>query len=179
EFGPGCRKEGAGPSDEASAAIKKGGLRGPRCCESPTESRNLVHPQELSMPLTVKLPSTLNAKTMYGLIAAAVDDNQQPRDKEIHFDFSGLRFGQPSGMTVISNLIEWLGKRGVKGEFVGLDKDQRAIQYMDDCEFFNEYTGSALRDGAEVRDTTIPFRKIVCEQSHQWLDQTVCPFPLP
>ena len=79
-------------------------------------------------------------------------------------------------MTVISNLMEWLKNRGVQGHFTKLDVGRAAIRYMDDCEFFKEYCGQPLRSAAEVRTTTIPFRKVLCEECHGWLDLTVFPW---
>jgi hypothetical protein len=129
------------------------------------------------MALTVKLPRNFNVQTMYQVIGAVIDPDQKlPRDQVINFDFSNVAFAEPAGMTAQSNLMEWLIKRGVHGNFIEMDPKSKAIKYIDDCGFFAEYTGRPLSDDAEARNTTIPFGKVLCENSHAWLDLTVFPW---
>jgi Histidine kinase-, DNA gyrase B-, and HSP90-like ATPase/STAS domain len=112
---------------------------------------------------------------MYEVISAAIDDNR-PRSDDIIFDFSSLAFVDPNGMTVLSNLLEWLQKRGTKIKFRNCDASKIAIQYLDDCGFFTIYEGAPLRIFASARSTTMPLRKISCAESHGWLDQRAFPW---
>jgi len=66
------------------------------------------------MPTIVTLPHRLNVETMYDVIGRAIDEHQKARGQDITFDFSGLSFVDPDGMTVLSNLLEWLKKREVR-----------------------------------------------------------------
>lgn len=125
------------------------------------------------MPTTIPIPDYFNIRTMYGLINAVMDGKQRPRYKAVDFDFSHLCFAEPDGMTVLANLCEWLKKREVKIDFVGCDVSRAATRYLDDCGFFEEYQGSPLSSRAGIRSTTQRFRRLSCEQCHDWLDQTV------
>jgi anti-sigma regulatory factor (Ser/Thr protein kinase)/anti-anti-sigma regulatory factor len=128
------------------------------------------------MTIIVRLPRSLKIETMYELINGVLDERRNARDSEIIFDFSQLGFVDPDGITVISNIIEWLKKRGIAVSFRNHNVDHRAIQYMDDCGFFKTYEGKPLRLFAATRATTIPFRRIMVEESHEWLDLHVFPW---
>jgi len=128
------------------------------------------------MPTIVTLPHRLNVETMYDVIGRAIDEHQKARGQDITFDFSGLSFVDPDGMTVLSNLLEWLKKREVRIALANCDIGQPAIQYMDDCGFFGLYGNGALRTSAATRETTIPFRRLLVEESHEWLDLHVFPW---
>jgi anti-sigma regulatory factor (Ser/Thr protein kinase) len=113
---------------------------------------------------------------MYEFLGGILDEQHNPRDSDIIFDFAQLGFVDPDGITVISNIIEWLKKRGVATSLRNHNVDHNAIQYMDDCGFFKTYTGKPLRLFAATRNTTIPFRRILVEESHEWLDLHVFPW---
>jgi hypothetical protein len=85
---------------------------------------------------TVPIPGYFNVRSMYRVIGAAIDEQQQPRHAAMSFDFSHVAFAEPDGVTVLSNLVEWLRKRGVQCTFVGCDLVRPATKYMDDCGFF-------------------------------------------
>jgi hypothetical protein len=123
------------------------------------------------MPITVTLPATFDLTTMYSVIDATIDDQLRPRSSHINYDFSRLAWAAPDGMTVLSNLIEWLRKREVRGSFIGCSAEKRAHQYMDDCGFFEEYSTGPLRKRNAMRSTTQQIRKVACSGSVEWLNQ--------
>jgi len=125
------------------------------------------------MAITVSIPSNFDLSTMYPVIGETINDELRPRSKTINFDFSRLAWAAPDGMTVLSNLIEWLKKRGVTGSFIGCNPKNRAQQYMDDCGFFEEYSNGPLRETNAVRSTTQQIRKVACAGSVEWLDQLI------
>lgn len=112
---------------------------------------------------------------MYPVLGGAIESGQ-PRDNSITFDFLDLKFIDPNGLTVFCNLLEWLGKRGVRVQFANCNTAKEAVQYMDDCGFFRTYEGKALRIFAATRSTTMPLRKISCVDSHAWLEGMAFPW---
>lgn len=128
------------------------------------------------MPLIINLPRQLRIESMYQLISDAIDEHQNPRDAAITFNFSQLSFADPDGITIFSNLLEWLRKRDVSTALVAMDAERAVVQYMDDCGFFRLYNGKPLRLFAATRDTTMPFRRILVEESHAWLDLIAFPW---
>jgi anti-sigma regulatory factor (Ser/Thr protein kinase) len=128
------------------------------------------------MPITVRLPRQFSRQSMYGLIEAAIAIDGTPRGAVIDFDFSGLEFITPDGVTALCNLIEYLKANGVGSSFVGYEGLGAAIRYLDDCGIFNRYTGNALRVGCTGRATTIPYAVVSPEESHAHLDFTVSPW---
>lgn len=125
------------------------------------------------MTITVKLPSSFDLTTMYSVLTETINDELLPRSKNINFDFSRLVWAAPDGMTVLSNLLEWLKKRGVTGRFIDSNPANRAHQYMDDCGFFEVYSDGPLREHNAMRSTTQQIRKVACTGSVDWLDQHI------
>ncbi|MDE1988064.1 MAG: STAS domain-containing protein, partial [Alphaproteobacteria bacterium] len=126
--------------------------------------------------LTIRVPSRLSAQRMYGFLNEVIDEDMEPRDDTIGLDFSRLSFSDAAGVTMISNLIEWLRKRGVTVDFSNCDPDDQAISYLDDTGFFETYWGAKLSPFARVRCTTYPFKRLHCSDSHQWIDGNVFPW---
>lgn len=60
--------------------------------------------------ITIELPRTFNATTMYIFIGKAIDDQCDAKCSKIYFDFSKLAFIEPVGIVVLSNLIEYFKK---------------------------------------------------------------------
>lgn len=124
--------------------------------------------------MKVALPKSFNRHTMYDLLNSVITSNLQPKDNEIDFDFRELTFIEPSGVTILSNLFEWLYKEKVRinifcpNEF-GSGKN-KAIKFLDDSMFFKKYCNLTLSEKPIVRATTMPLELISWERSFQWLD---------
>lgn len=124
--------------------------------------------------MEVALPKTFNRHTMYDLLASVINRDLEPYDKVIDFNFCSLRFIEPSGITILSNLFEWLYKEGVQvniiypGDYAYTKSN--AIHFLDDSMFFHRYTKKTLINTAQVRPTTIPLELISWERSFQWLE---------
>ncbi|MFC0271144.1 ATP-binding protein [Metabacillus herbersteinensis] len=130
--------------------------------------------------LEVRIPSVFTRETMYLLLEAVIDRDLHPKDNEIKFKFRGLNFIEPAGVTILSNIFEWLRKRGVKvilnyPREVSNDK-KNPLKYLDDSMFFMRYMKRTLTDSAEIRETTIPLELIAYSDSYQWLDRDFIPW---
>ena len=112
---------------------------------------------------------------MYPLIASAIKDGA-PASEEIIFDFTYLNFVKSAGVVILSNLVEWLRKRGVTVSYANCTRTKPAIAYLDDVGFFAAYWGNSLSPEARIRSTTYPFRRLQCINSHQWIDGNVFPW---
>lgn len=108
---------------------------------------------------------------MYRLIDQVIGEDSQPIDDQFIFDFNNLRFIEPVGYTVLSNLIEWLVKRGVSVKFRRPENINRdAIRFLDDSLFFERYIGKKYNESAAPRSTTIPLKQVAYHTYHQWLE---------
>lgn len=127
--------------------------------------------------MKVTLPYRLTRETMYQLLERVIDRDLFPKDKEIDFDFTSLSFIEPVGVTILSNLFEWLKKRDIRVIITyqsSISNDKwNPIKYLDDSMFFKRYTGRTLNDDARVRDTTIPLEIVTYANSYQWLDSSL------
>lgn len=128
--------------------------------------------------MEVFLPARFERTTMYQLIEQVIDTNLQPKGSEIVFNFNSLGFIEPVGVTVLSNLIEWLFKREVKVFFRSpnrnfLNNKNCSISYLDDSLFFKRYVGVPKFQLASPRATTIPLETVSYHESHQWLSKTM------
>lgn len=127
--------------------------------------------------MEVRLPNRLDRVNMYKLINQTINSDFLPVADEFEFNFQTLSFIEPVGVTVLSNLTEWLMKRNVKLRWTG-PSDQNipyhdAICYLDDSAFFKRYLGKSLRKFATVRGTTIPLELVSYSDSYQWLEKTI------
>lgn len=127
--------------------------------------------------LEVALPHTLDRQTIYPLVANVLDENLDSRCSRINLDFSRLGFVEPDGVTVLSNLIEFLKKSKVKIFFKNHEKTTRpSISYLDDSGFFQHYLGKSLSSGASVRSTTLPLNLVDYSKSYEYMGYKLIPW---
>jgi anti-sigma regulatory factor (Ser/Thr protein kinase) len=126
--------------------------------------------------IIVKLPKQFNSDTMYPFIATAIDEQCDASCTEITFDFEDLQFIEPVGVVVLSNLVEYLLKLGVRTGFTGLTFPSNGVIYLDDSGFFAQYIGKPLRVHAVSRETTLPLRLVANPQAIGYLYQTMVPW---
>ena len=124
----------------------------------------------------VTIPYNFGISTMYSFVGSLIGSDKRPASQQILFDFSKLGFVDGGGLTVLTNILEWLQKRNVQYSFANYDGHKQAIRYLDDCGFFRTYLGTALSCNASVRSTTLPVRKIHHSESHAWLTNDLTPW---
>lgn len=126
--------------------------------------------------LTIMVPASFGVATMYGFIRRAITDLGEARAPVMHFDFAGLKFIEPVGVVVLSNLIEYLRNRGVKGTLCNVREANGAISYLDDSRFFERYVGGPLRSHASQRQGTFPLTLITNDEALGFLYATLVPW---
>ncbi len=118
----------------------------------------------------IHIPPNMNDETMYPLISSIIGSDGRPIVSDLTLDFGSLEFIEPVGVTILSNVIEWLKKGGIATRVqLGQGPIKRAIRYLDDSRFFERYHGSKLFSGAHVRSTTIPLMLVEYERSQEWI----------
>ncbi|QAT66804.1 ATP-binding protein [Bacillus glycinifermentans] len=130
--------------------------------------------------LNVKLPYRFTKDTMGGLIDKVITKDFFPKDQEITFDFCSLDYIEPSGVTILSNLFEWLKARDVRVKLktpkkVPIGRDS-GLKYLDDSMFFNRYLRKTLYNNSRVRKTTLELQNVTYSGSYQWLGSTFIPW---
>lgn len=134
--------------------------------------------------MEVFLPNQFSRDTMYDLITQVIDRDMKPVDSIVVFNFNKLRFIRPAGVTVLSNLVEWLIKRGVDVKFALPDKTEslnrktNPIKYLDDSLFFNRYIGYKYLSDSSPRETTLPLQLVAYGESYNWLKKIFSPWLL-
>ncbi|MCY0389864.1 histidine kinase [Robbsia sp. Bb-Pol-6] len=126
--------------------------------------------------LTVQMPSNLNRESMYRLVASVLDRDHNARCATIYLDFEPLKFIDPAGVTVLSNLIEFLRKVGAKTYFKGHKDLSTPVRFLDDSGFFEQYLGYALVPGARIRATTLPLQLVEYQRSYEYLEYKLIPW---
>lgn len=118
---------------------------------------------------------------MYDLISEVVETDGSIGEKRIELDFSRLAFIEPTGVTVLSNLIELVKKLGgditysgyrINGQSARLDP----IAYLDDSLFFKRYVGATLQRQAQLRSTTAELTLVSHAKSFMWLENDLIPW---
>lgn len=124
-----------------------------------------------SMATRIVLPVTFTLSAIRPFTRGIVGSVGSPCDTKFTFDFSRLNFIDGSGYTVLSNTLEWLDSKGVALAFANIDNLTRpAMQYLDDCGFFQTYIGYPLRPDAAIRATTLPCTAVEHAHAHGWLE---------
>lgn len=126
--------------------------------------------------LTVVLPRSLNADTMFTFVEGVIDDHRDAKASLVTFDFGGLEFIEPVGVVILSNLVEYLRRCGATVRFTGHGSPTVAIKFLDDSQFFRQYTGKQVFPTSAVRPTTIPLNIIRKDQSQEYLHHTLMPW---
>ncbi|WP_121603768.1 ATP-binding protein [Virgibacillus sp. Bac332] len=124
--------------------------------------------------MKVFIPRNFNRSTMYQLLSSVIDYDLKPKDHRIDFDFTNLKFIEPAGVTILSNLFEWLRKRDVNSTITypkNSSGKNNPIQFLDDSDFFIRYAGKNLTSFPSPRQTTIPLKLIAYSDSPRWLEK--------
>lgn len=124
----------------------------------------------------IQLPRNLDSQTMYGLIGKLIGPDNLPVCENATLDFARLGFVEPVGITVLSNLIEWLGTKGVGFKFVNHRTASGATKYLDDSLFFRQYLGTKIFPTSRVRSTTLPLQRVKHMDSYSWIENTFTPW---
>jgi anti-sigma regulatory factor (Ser/Thr protein kinase) len=129
--------------------------------------------------MQIDLPRRLNRDTMYVLLQKVISRDLEPIDDEIILNFETLTsFIEPSGVTILSNLINWLEHKGASvGIYTGeLRTGESPNKFLDDSMFFQQHIGECLRESAHVRDTTFPLKQVNAESPIPWLEKEFIPW---
>ncbi|MCM3411214.1 ATP-binding protein [Metabacillus litoralis] len=131
--------------------------------------------------LIVELPKRFTRDTMYQVLDKVIDEEMQPKDYDIGINFKTLdEFVEPAGVTILSNLFEWLFFNGVSITTFRPDNppiySEDPLKFLDDSMFFYKYIGKYISTNPKLRKTTIPLELVSYSQSYQWLDQKFIPW---
>jgi hypothetical protein len=127
-------------------------------------------------PMRVYLPDQFDISTMYGFINDVIDDNYLPRSNSINLDFTKLQFIRPSGVTILSNIVQWLLSKRVKVGFIlpeKYDYQHNPVKFLDDSEFFNIFLKKKLLTRSHHRETTIPLKLVQYDESYSWIENNL------
>jgi anti-sigma regulatory factor (Ser/Thr protein kinase) len=129
--------------------------------------------------MIVDLPFNFSRQTMYSFLQEVISNDLEPKNDYIGLNFKELRFIEPSGITILSNLIEWFYKKGVSVA-IYFPRDPReiyrAIKYLDDSFFFKRYADTFVTKNNKARTTTFPLETVTHDRSYQWLDNSFIPW---
>lgn len=116
----------------------------------------------------VKIPRQFKTKTMFQLINDVL--KHRPNNMHIEFDFTELKFIYPTGLTILSNLIEFLQLLECKVTFRITKPFSTGIEYLDDANFFKYYLGKNICENTNIRVGTTPLERIDSENCFSWLE---------
>jgi anti-sigma regulatory factor (Ser/Thr protein kinase) len=123
--------------------------------------------------VTVPLPYSFTTKSIHVLLEGALDDDLNPRANKVVFDFAKLNFADPTAITVLSNLVEYLKlKHGVKVFFRNFTFQTEGNRFLDDSGFFLRYVGKPAFAGSKLRATTLPLEMVTYDRSYPWIHNT-------
>lgn len=101
---------------------------------------------------------------------------KKPSVTDVVLDFTNLRFVQPSGITLLSNLVHWLRRHSVNVSHKGYNKYVEAHKFLDQSKFFDVCFAGCLNNQLGVRSTTKPLKVFERSRSHAWINFEVIPW---
>jgi anti-sigma regulatory factor (Ser/Thr protein kinase)/anti-anti-sigma regulatory factor len=126
--------------------------------------------------ITVELPASFNALTMYQFISELLSEQREAKCSKVYFDFTKVTFIEPVGVVVLSNLIEYLKKLGVSVCFKGHKNRTKCTVFLDDSGFFNQCLKARIFDGSGLRSTTVPLKLIAQTEFTSYLYMKLMPW---
>lgn len=123
---------------------------------------------------TVRLPQRLKSYSVIQLL-----EDLFWKDKiydKYSIDFGMIEFVEPAGMVCLSNLIDFLRKKGSVVDLVNYNHTQKASVYLDDAGFFKTYLGKSIRS-CGFRETMYSMNRIECEYNPRMkIDNDILPW---
>ncbi|WP_439443671.1 hypothetical protein ACSMFR_02425 [Listeria aquatica] len=123
---------------------------------------------------------------MYSVIRECVDEDLNPITNCIVIDLEYLTFIEPSGQTILSNLIEWLHHNNctVKIKFKTYSSgspntpNKRVMEFLGDISFFSNYLKEDITQGIGwgPRANTCPLELINYSDAVDWIRCTFLPW---
>jgi len=114
------------------------------------------------------LPTSLTVQNLDELFVGLTQSNGTPTSLNISIDFKDLSYIDPTGVTALSNLINWLRMNGVTVLFENHQLLSAGCVFLDDIKFFEHFLGSPLRDDAGLRPTSRSL-EFIGDNSRMWL----------
>jgi anti-sigma regulatory factor (Ser/Thr protein kinase) len=126
--------------------------------------------------ITIDLPKTFNAISMYRFIDKAIDEQCDAKCSKIYFNFSTLSFIEPVGVVVLSNLIEYFNIIKVRVFFKGHKISSPANRFLDDAGFFYHYLKEYAFTSSAQRSTTKALKLVSSDDATSYLYFTLMPW---
>jgi len=126
--------------------------------------------------VVIQLPVQFNVDTMYPFIEKVIDEQCDAKCSKLTFDFSKIRFIEPVGVVILSNLIEYLKKAKVKVFFSGHTTKTPSNIFLDDSGFFNHYLNKFMFESHSARSTTIPLQLVANQDATSFLYTKLMPW---
>ena len=128
------------------------------------------------MTAAIPLPDSLNINTAPGFLGQIVGVDRRPLHPSISISFERLSWVEATGVTILSNVTEWLRRRDVFFGFDKCDPGRQAVRYLDDCGFFQAHLGKPLRANAQLRSTTFPVKVLARGEGFSWVTNEMIPW---
>lgn len=128
--------------------------------------------------MVIHLPARLDRISAYDLLSRIANSDGRLKDRSFDFDFKYLQFVEPSGVTFLSNLLEWLEIHRIEWSLIVPEekrlnyKRECPIHYLGDSQFFARYAPDLHLSRWSARNTTMPLQIVACEGSCDWLNNT-------
>lgn len=132
----------------------------------------------------VILPPRFNRDSMYKVLEQCINKNLVPTCDKVVFNLEHLVFIEPSGITILSNLFEWLLANNCK---IGIkyirytsshpnSENKRVMQFISDIGFLSRYTESDISEPLGIRGNTCPLELINYQESVYWVRNIFVPW---
>lgn len=125
--------------------------------------------------LTAILPHTFTSETMYGLINHIIDDNMDSKNSSVELDFGRLQHIAAGGVAVLSNIIEFLRKSGVRVSCKNLDFNCKAYPFLLEAGFAHIY-GSIRANRPQQSLRILPLELVKRDRAYPFIHARLAPW---
>lgn len=132
----------------------------------------------------VILPPYFKKDTMHEVLPQCINNDLTPTCGKFIFNLKHLRFLEPSGQTILSNLIEWLHENDCKisiscKNYTSSDPwtdNKNVMQFLSDIKFFSKYMKEEIIEPIGPRKNTCPLEVINSNESINWTRNKFIPW---
>jgi hypothetical protein len=131
--------------------------------------------------LKIVIPSNLDENNVTSFYQDTMGKIKIHEPNEVSFDFNNINFIKPPGVVTLWNMIDYMDEAlGIDifyltpKDYVDRPRFYQAVDYLDDCLFFEKVMGRKLHPGSRERNTTNGLEKLQTGTFNQgYIDKTI------
>lgn len=134
------------------------------------------------MSIEIDLEGELDEKRTPIFFYKYIDAKNPVINEEFIINFENITFVKPSGISILYNILKWLGDHNNEISFsLPSRADHKVlktevIKYLDDSMFFKLFLGEKIFEDSIIRNTTLPLMNLSISSTENWIKSKFNPW---